>query len=158
MPGAGTSGEHSSGDEHADVGGSSLGLEVCRKVARERAHPTLTFEPNHITEQIIRLGGDEQPIGTTDYVSIDLDDDFHLAGTVTTTLSDLDRPNLRIDMDVFVGEASGSVDLPGLDNADGQGGHGGDFEVYAYDSDVDSNESPGAIFNQAAIDLSGGNG
>lgn len=136
---------------------TSAGADVVTGVS-VAAGATLTFEVNYPNEvEVLNLGLPFNP--PAGEVRVSLDNDVHLAGTLTTTGPGANRPGLAIYTDVFVGEATGSVDLTGDDQPGALGGQGGSFEVYAEDNDVDDiTENNGAIFNQASINTSGGSG
>lgn len=76
--------------------------------------------------------------------------DVRLAGTITTVREAGAAADLSIAMGNFVGETTGRVDLSGTDST---GADGGRFEL-----DATFGWSFGSIFNQATIDVSGGDG
>lgn len=88
-------------------------------------------------------------------IRVELDNDFHNEGTVTTFIrpgTDFNRPDLRIDCDIFIGGVGSMIDLSGAAGGSGQdGGDGGGL-------DIDANQHYGAFFNQGAINTYGGDG
>ncbi|MBW2254640.1 MAG: hypothetical protein JRI25_08605 [Deltaproteobacteria bacterium] len=91
-------------------------------------------------------------------VALFVDNDFHLAGTLTTEKNDGEHYDLRLWVDTFVGESTGLVDLSGDAATGADGWDGADLDIDAHDWDWNTEHEFGSVFNQAEIDLSGGNG
>ncbi|MCK5690142.1 hypothetical protein KAI87_12770, partial [Myxococcota bacterium] len=96
----------------------------------------------------------------TDTSIFNIDNDFILAGTLTTELDGLNRIELKFYCDTYYGEEGSVIDLSGKDApAEGtDGGRGGDFVIYADDQDQDFYEGWGSIFSHSDVDVSGGEG
>ena len=87
--------------------------------------------------------------------------DFSNAGTLTTTLTGLDRGDLTIYCDTYHGEEGSMINLRGEDTAeaDTTGGNGGFLNIYAGDDEFDELEQNwGAIYTHTQVDSSGGEG
>ncbi|MGK0348539.1 MAG: hypothetical protein ACI855_004631 [Myxococcota bacterium] len=105
------------------------------------------------------------PASPSTRVQLDMDWDFHLEGTVTTSIVNGWRAGLSITPFNFIGAATGAVELSGpAIQPDRRGeplpssGSGGNFSVRSDDSWFDFEESAGSIWNQASINTSGGSG
>ncbi len=85
------------------------------------------------------------------YVS--LSHDVHLSGTLTTSAGAGGKVDLSLFVGNWLGEATGSIDLTGVDGAGGR-----NLEIYAETSVPGTYQNGGAVFNRATLDTSGGGG